>query len=229
MIGGYRYPDTNSNALDNISLQIKSGESIGLIGPSGVGKTTVVDIMLGLIKPISEITLMIFVEDARKFWNTQVAYCKKYFLDDSLRKNIALGVKSKEIDESKINYAIDKARLNNLVSELTDGLNTKIGERGIRLSGGQRQRIALARAFYHQKEVLVMDEATSALDNESEREIVETIKTLKGQKTIFVIAHRLTTVENCDKIYRLGKFKSDKLVDLNRDLLQINKSELINY
>ena len=128
-------------------------------------------------------------------------------MDDSLKKNIALGMDDDQVDMNRLHPAIEKAQLSELVEQLPEGLDNIVGERGIRLSGGQRQRIALARAFYHGRNVLVMDEATSALDNETEREIVEEIQRLKGQKTMIIIAHRHSTVKHCDKIYRLDRGK----------------------
>ncbi|MGA0139306.1 MAG: ATP-binding cassette domain-containing protein [bacterium] len=126
-----------------------------------------------------------------------------FLIDNSLRCNVALGEEESEIDETRLREALRQARLTELVEQLPQGVNTILGERGVRLSGGQRQRVALARAFYHGRNVLVMDEATSALDNETEKEIVAEIQRLKGQKTMIVIAHRLTTVQHCDRIYRL--------------------------
>ena len=138
-------------------------------------------------------------------WRSQVAYLPQqvFLIDNSLRCNVALGEAESEIEESRLQEALHQARLSELVEQLPQGVNTVLGERGVRLSGGQRQRVALARAFYHGRSVLVMDEATSALDNEAEREIVAEIQRLKGQKTMTVIAHRLTTVQHCDRIYRL--------------------------
>ena len=126
-------------------------------------------------------------------------------IDNTLRHNIALGLRNNEIDDLKLKKALQQARLMQLVEQLPDGVNTYIGERGIRLSGGQRQRVALARAFYHERSVLIMDEATSSLDYDTEHEIIEEIKFLKGKKTLIIIAHRLTTLEHCTRIYRLDK------------------------
>ena len=207
----FRYQDAKEYALNNLSINIVKGESIGLIGPSGSGKTTLLDTMLGLLEPESGNILFNNKPLQKRFaaWRANVAYLPQQVLliDNSLACNIALGVPENQINEQNLLSAIKQARLNELVQQLPEGVNTIIGERGVRLSGGQRQRVALARAFYHGRNVLIMDEATSALDNETEREIVEEIKRLKGLKTLIVIAHRLTTVKHCDRIYHLEKGK----------------------
>ena len=204
---GFRYPTTPDWALRDLSLSIKAGESIGIIGESGGGKTTLIDVMLGLLGPqTGRITFNNTpLQQVLPEWHSQVAYLPQeiFIINATLRENIALGVPVNEIDEPRIQAAIGQAKLQGLISGLEDGLGTRLGERGVRLSGGQRQRVALARAFYFARSVLVLDEATSALDNETEREIVDEIRQLKGQKTMIVIAHRLTTVQHCDRIYRL--------------------------
>ncbi len=203
----YHYPNTRQDVLRDLDLEIRAGESIGLIGPSGSGKTTLVDVLLGLLEP--QIGTLKYnghpLQEALSDWRAQVAYLPQqvFLIDNSLRCNVAFGEEESEIDEIRLQEALRKARLTELVEQLPQGVKTILGERGVRLSGGQRQRIALARAFYHGRSVLVMDEGTSALDNETEREIVEEIQRLKGQKTMVVIAHRLTTVQHCDRIYRL--------------------------
>jgi len=203
----YSYPQTKQAALQNLGLEIKVGESIGLVGPSGSGKTTLVDVLLGLLEPQSG--TMEFngqpLQEHLGEWRSQVAYLPQqvFLIDNSLRCNVALGEEESEIDETRLREALRQARLTELVEQLPQGVHTVLGERGVRLSGGQRQRVALARAFYHGRSVLVMDEATSALDNETEKEIVAEIQRLKGQKTMIVIAQRLTTVQHCDRIYRL--------------------------
>ena len=203
----FTYPNARQPVLKTLSLEIRAGESIGLIGPSGSGKTTLVDVMLGLLKPqAGELRYNDRpLQDALAQWRAQVAYLPQqtFLIDDTLRHNVALGVEDTEIDENRVKDALKQARLEQLVDELPEGTDTILGERGVRLSGGQRQRVALARAFYHGRSVLVMDEATSALDNETEREIVEEIRRLKGQMTLIVIAHRLTTVQHCDRICSL--------------------------
>ena len=210
----YQYPNTKQPALQDLSLEIKVGESIGLVGPSGSGKTTLVDVLLGLLEPQSgkmEFNGRPLLENLGE-WCSQVAYLPQqvFLIDDSLRGNVALGEEESEIDEIRLKEALRQARLSELVEQLPQGVNNILGERGVRLSGGQRQRVALARAFYHGRSVLVMDEATSALDNETEKEIVAEIQRLKGQKTMIVIAHRLTTVQHCDRIYRLEQGRITK-------------------
>ena len=203
----YSYPNASIPALQGVDLKVYQGESIGLIGPSGSGKTTLVDVLLGLLEPQSGTIefngkpLLESLDD----WRAQVAYLPQqvFLIDNTLKHNIALGEEDQEIQEERLHQALHQARLAELVEQLPRGVDTMLGERGVRLSGGQRQRVALARAFYHGRSVLVMDEATSALDNETEQDIVAEIQRLKGQKTMIVIAHRLTTVQHCDRIYRL--------------------------
>jgi ATP-binding cassette, subfamily B, bacterial PglK len=207
----YTYPLAKSKALIDVSLEINSGETIGLIGPSGSGKTTLVDMLLGMLEPqkgVIKYNDENIITTINK-WRSQVAYLPQqvFLIDNELRNNVALGVDEETIDERRILEALRQANLSGLVQELPNGVNTQLGERGIRLSGGQRQRVALARAFYHNRNVLVMDEATSALDNDTEQEIVKEIQQLKGKKTMIVIAHRVTTLEHCDRIYELKKGK----------------------
>ena len=196
-------------AIDGVSLTVTAGESIGLIGPSGAGKTTMVDVILGLLYCQAGDILYNGEKLADRLhdWWSCVAYLPQevFLIDASLRQNVALGVKPETIDNRRLNEALARASLTDLVAELPQGAETLVGERGVRLSGGQRQRVALARALYHQREVLVMDEATSALDSETEREIVAEIQRMKGQKTMIVIAHRLSTLQHCDRIYRLER------------------------
>ena len=203
----FRYPSMRKDALNQISLEIRSGESIGLVGPSGSGKTTMVDVLLGMLKP-HEGQIMFNgkpLDTSLAHWRQNVAYLPQqvFLIDSTLRCNVALWLSTNEIDDTRIEEALRKARLLEMVEQLPQGYDTMLGERGVRLSGGQRQRVALARAFYHERSVLVMDEATSALDNETEQEIVEEIKILKGHTTLVVIAHRMSTVQHCDRIYRL--------------------------
>jgi ATP-binding cassette, subfamily B, bacterial PglK len=203
----FKYPNVDKRVLNNITMTISNNESIGLIGPSGSGKTTLVDTLLGLLEPQSGTILYNGkpIRDCLLIWQQQIAYLPQeiFLIDDTLECNVALGIHKTKINIQKVEMALQKARLRELVDELPLGIKTMLGERGVRLSGGQRQRVALARAFYHGRNILVMDEATSSLDNETEREIVEEIKHLKGRKTIIVVAHRLTTVQHCDRIYRL--------------------------
>ena len=204
----FTYQGQQKPALDEINIQIRRGENIGFIGTSGAGKTTLIDLMLGLLKPDSG-QLMYnggpLPPEQLDVWRSQIAYLPQeiFLVDDSLRRNVALGVDAAEIDEELLWSALRQASLEDLVTELPEGLDTEVGENGVRLSGGQRQRVALARAFYHQRNVLILDEATSALDNETESEIVSQVNRLKGDKTFIVIAHRLTTIAHCDRVYRL--------------------------
>jgi ATP-binding cassette, subfamily B, bacterial PglK len=194
--------------IKGLSIKINRGDSIGIMGPSGSGKTTVIDLLLGLLKPTKgsliyndEPILNSNIND----WISQVAYLPQniFLTDDTIRNNIALGILGKDIDDKKLEDSINKSQLSDLIQNLEEGVDTFIGERGVRLSGGQRQRIALARAFYHSRDILIMDESTSALDSETEKEVVSEIQQLKGRKTLIVIAHRLSTLKYCDVIYRI--------------------------
>jgi len=204
----FYYAKSKEKILTDISLKINSGDAIGFIGHSGSGKTTLIDVMLGLL-PVFESGSILY--NGRPLVNhvnelhSHVAYIPQevFLINDTLRNNIALGVEKEGVDEDAVRDAISKSRLDMVVSKFQDGLNTLIGENGIKLSGGQRQRIALARAFYHKRDVLIMDESTSALDNEIEEEVLKEIKRLKRKKTLIVIAHRYTTLRYCDHIYEL--------------------------
>ena len=204
---GLQYETAKKWALKDVSLRIRAGESVGIIGESGSGKTTLVDVMLGLLPP-NEGNVAFNGDpllESLNAWRAQIAYLPQeiFIVDGSLRANIALGVSSGEIDEGKVQSAINQSQLGTLLAGLPAGLDTRLGERGVLLSGGQRQRVALARAFYFGRDVLILDEATSSLDSEAEFEIVNEIKRLKGTKTIIAIAHRLSTLKHCDRLYRL--------------------------
>ncbi len=214
----FKYPKVHINILDNISLNIKSGDSIGIIGASGCGKTTLINLILGLLEPQSgkiSYNGNVLMNNDLDNWRSHIAYLPQqiFLIDDTLRNNVALGVSN--VDEKKLITAINQAQLGDFLANLPNGVDSFIGERGVLLSGGQRQRIALARAFYHDRDVLIMDEATSALDNDTEREVVDEIKRLKGKKTIIVIAHRITTLRFCDVIYKLDNGKIDSHGDYN--------------
>jgi len=203
----YSYPEANKNVLNKINFSINKGDSIGIIGESGAGKSTLVDIILGLFSPSSGV---IQVDDRNiqsnlKGWQKNIGYVPQtcYLIDDSIRNNIAFGIPDANIDENAILKAIKAANLFEFISKLDDGLNTHVGERGVRLSGGQRQRIAIARALYNDPEILILDEATSALDTNTEREVMQSINNLQGVKTLIIIAHRLSTIEKCNKIIQL--------------------------
>ena len=203
----FSYPNSKMKALDNISMEIYPGKSIGLIGSSGSGKTTLVNFILGLMPQDSgSIVFNDFkLADNLAEWRSKIAYLPQdtFLIDSSLKENVALGVPIINIDENLVLDSLNKAKLEDLKNSLPDGINTLMGERGVRLSGGQKQRVAIARAFYHNREILILDEATSALDNKTEQQIVKEIDELKGHKTLVIIAHRLSTVQKCDYIYKL--------------------------
>lgn len=205
----YSYPSSSEIALKNISMFIRKGESIGLIGKSGAGKTTLVDVILGLLTPENgEIRVDgISIINNLRSWQNAIGYIPQsiFLIDDTIKHNIAFGVPDEQIDREKLHQAIQAAQLTELIEELPDGIETILGERGVRLSGGQRQRVGIARALYHEREILVLDEATAALDNETESLVTEAIKSLSGTKTIIIIAHRLSTIAHCDRIYVLEK------------------------
>jgi ATP-binding cassette subfamily C protein len=201
----YNYPGSDEQAMNNVSLTIPKGSAVAFVGPSGAGKTTMVDLLLGLLEPSTGAIKVdgVDIQSQLSAWQRNIGYIPQsiYLADETLRNNIAFGLPDKEIDDVKVMEAVRLAQLEDMVSKLPDGLNTYVGEQGTRLSGGQRQRVGIARALYHNPEVLVMDEATSALDNITEKHITEAIDALKGDRTIIMIAHRLTTVKNCDTLY----------------------------
>ena len=194
-------------ALDGISFTIERGQSVGIVGPTGAGKSTLVDVLLGLLQPTTGRVLIDGepLEGRERAWQRQIGYVSQdvYLLDDSLRRNIAFGVPDGGIDEARLAAAVTQARLDEVVAALPSNLETVIGENGVRLSGGQRQRVAIARALYHDPPVLFFDEATAALDNQTEREVTEAISNVSGTRTVIAIAHRLSTVKNCDKLIYL--------------------------
>ncbi len=205
----YKYKTSEAYALEKLTLRINHGESVGFIGASGAGKSTLIDIILGLLVPETG-EVCVDNENIHKDirnWQDHIGYVPQtiYLTDDSLRRNIAFGLADEEIDDTAIENAIKAAQLEELVKSLPKGVETEVGERGARLSGGQRQRIGIARALYHDPSVLVLDEATSSLDIITEAGVMEAVQALHGAKTIIVVAHRLSTVENCDRLYKLEK------------------------
>jgi ATP-binding cassette, subfamily B, bacterial PglK len=205
----YQYPSASEPSLKAVSMQIKKGQSIGIIGRSGAGKTTLVDLILGLLNPDSgdiKVDGISVYEDLRS-WQNMIGYVPQsiFLIDDTLARNIAFGVPDHLVDHERLQRAIAVAQLEELVERLPEGLDTIIGERGTRLSGGQRQRVGIARVIYHDREILVFDEATSALDSETELLVSEAVKALGGTKTLILIAHRLSTIEHCDCIYMMER------------------------
>lgn len=207
----FHYPDADVDTLKGVSLTIKRGEAIGFIGMSGSGKSTLIDVILGLLHP-QEGKVEVDGKDIAtnlRGWQNKMGYVPQsiFLTDDTIRRNIAFGLSNKEIDENSVWRALREAQLEDLIKSLPKGLETIVGERGIRLSGGQRQRIGIARALYHNPSMLVMDEATSALDTATETEVMESVFKLRGEKTVVIIAHRLSTITRCDRVYELSAGK----------------------
>lgn len=204
----WQYPNADKKVIDGLNMKIEKGLSVAFIGASGAGKTTLADIILGLLKP-QEGNVTLDGKDIRELgreWNNLLGYVPQaaYLIDDTIRNNVAFGVDEKDIDDVRVWSSLSQAQLKEFIESLPHGLDTRIGESGVRFSGGQRQRLAIARALYNNPEILVLDEATSALDNDTERAFIEAIEKLQGEKTMIVVAHRLTTVRNCDIIYEIA-------------------------
>lgn len=211
----FQYPQGKKPVFSDISFQIPKGSFAGIIGQSGAGKTTFVDILLGLLQPTSgsiNVDGKDIFQDIRA-WQANLSYVPQtiYLVDGSVRENIALGIAEKDIDDEKVRKVLKMAELHDFIAQIPEGIHTKVGERGIKLSGGQRQRIGIARALYYEPEVLILDEATSALDNETEKSITETILRLKGTITIIAIAHRVSTLANCDFKIKFNEGKAEIL------------------
>ena len=210
----YKYPGTDVLIFDHADMEIPIGKSVGIVGTSGSGKTTVVDIMLGLLRLQGGRVLADGVDVMGQYasWLKNIGYIPQtiFMIDSSIRKNVAFGYADEDIDDEKVWRALEEAQLDEFVRGLPEGLDTGIGERGIRISGGQRQRIGIARALFEDPEVLVLDEATSALDNETEAAIMDSINRLHGRKTLVIIAHRLQTIEKCDMVYRIENGKASR-------------------
>ncbi|MCI7040907.1 MAG: ABC transporter ATP-binding protein/permease [Lachnospiraceae bacterium] len=203
----FSYNNGQNNVLENINLKIEKGKSVAFIGESGAGKSTLADLILGLLSANSgDIRLdEVSIRKIPNTWSKIIGYVPQsiYLSDTSICENIAFGIESAEIDEEKVKAALRKAELLDFVMELPEGIYTKVGDRGVRLSGGQKQRIGIARALYHDPQILILDEATSALDNETEKAVMEAIDSLHGKMTLIIIAHRLSTIKNCDVIYEI--------------------------
>lgn len=207
----FKYPESEKWILKQASLEIKRNSSVAFVGASGAGKTTAADIILGLLEP-QEGQILVDNTDIRTnmaAWHEKIGYIPQtiYLMDDTIKANIAFGVDVSKVDEERIHTVLKEAQLDEFIAQLPDGINTEIGDRGVKLSGGQRQRIGIARALYRNPEVLVLDEATSALDNDTEKEVMEAIDSLHGTRTLIVIAHRLSTIKSCDEIYEVGNGK----------------------
>ncbi len=210
----FAYPGTDKNIFTDAHMEVKRGQSVGIMGPSGAGKSTIVDILLGLLHAqkgsITWDGQNIF--DDYEAWLSQIGYIPQsiYLVDESIRDNIAFGIDADKIDEKRIWEVLEEAQLKEFIEELPDGLDTTIGDRGVRISGGQRQRIGIARALYHDPEILVFDEATSALDNDTEKAVMDAVNSFHGKKTMVIIAHRLNTIAKCDVIYKVD---GEKIVE----------------
>lgn len=203
----WKYEQQKKEVLNDVSIRIQKGQAIAFIGASGSGKTTLADIILGLLKPQQGCVMMDDVDifTIPNSWSKLVGYVPQsvYLIDDTIRKNVVFGIEDNLIDEDFVWKSLEQAQIKEFVEKLPNGLDTIVGERGIKFSGGQKQRIAIARALYNQPEILVMDEATAALDNETETAVMESIDALQGQVTMIIVAHRLTTIRNCDVIYEI--------------------------
>lgn len=213
----YSYPNTDKLILDKADMRIPIGKSVGIIGPSGAGKTTAVDILMGLLG-VQGGKITCGGRDVMEnygSWLSHIGYIAQniYLTDDPIRDNVAFGVNREDIDDQRIWEVLEEAQMKEFVESLPEGLDTSVGERGVRISGGQRQRLGIARALYHNPEILVFDEATSALDTETETAIMEAIDKFHGRKTMIIIAHRLRTIENCDMIFKVegGKIEETTL------------------
>ena len=210
----FHYPDSDKNIFTDAHMVVPKGKSVGIMGSSGAGKSTIVDILLGLLHAQEGQITCDGVDIFKNYesWLAQIGYIPQsiYLIDESIRENIAFGIDADKIDEKRIWEVLEEAQLKEFIEELPEGLDTTIGDRGIRLSGGQRQRIGIARALYHDPEILVFDEATSALDNETEAAVMEAVNSFHGKKTMVIIAHRLNTIEKCDIIY---KVENEKIVE----------------
>lgn len=210
----WKYPAVEAYVLENISLDIRKGQAVAFVGKSGAGKTTLADVILGLLKPQNGCIKIdgIDIENISGESSRLVGFVPQNanLLDDTVRRNVAFGIEDGEIEDSLVWRALEQAQMKEIIEELPYGLDTEIGERGVRFSGGQRQRFAIARALYNNPDILILDEATSALDTETENAVMDAIDALQGHKTLIIIAHRLTTIKNCDVIYEIKDGKAFK-------------------
>ena len=204
----YRYPNTTNDVLSDVNIMIEDGASVGFVGPSGAGKSTIADVILGILTPTEgKVTYGgMNVHEHPLEWSKKLAYIPQaiFLADETIRSNVAFGIDEDKIEEDKVWKALEEAQLDDFVRSLPEGLDTMVGERGVRLSGGQRQRIGIARALYGDPQILVLDEATSALDQETEAAVMDAIERLRGRKTLLIIAHRLSTIENCNIIFKVS-------------------------
>jgi ABC-type multidrug transport system fused ATPase/permease subunit len=203
----FQYSGAEKPVIEDFTLDIPKNSSVAFVGPTGCGKTTLADLVTGLLKPTSGKVLVDGADIAGNLrsWRRKIGYVPQFIflLDDTVRANVAFGVPESEFDDARVVECLKLAQIYDFVSELSNGIEHVVGENGIQLSGGQRQRIGIARALYNDPEVLILDEATSALDNETEQAFIDALRTLKGKLTMIMIAHRMTTVENCDDVVRL--------------------------
>lgn len=219
----YRYPNKDVDVLTDVNFEIPTGKSVGLVGPSGAGKSTIADVILGILSP-TEGKVMYGNMDVHQHpikWSKKLAYIPQqiFLADESIRSNVAFGIDEEDIQDEQVWRALEEAQLADFVKSLPEGLDTMVGERGARLSGGQRQRIGIARALYGDPEILVLDEATSALDGETEAAVMEAIDSLQGRKTMIIIAHRLTTISNCQIVF---KVENGKITDYTEEFHKNN-------
>jgi len=217
----FRYNESSEFIFKKIDLEIIQGETIGIVGESGKGKTTLINIILGLLKPTEgKITVdKTDIFESLENWQKKIGYVSQdvFLTDDTIKKNIAFGFNEDEIDEKKIELTLKKANLEEFIKNLDNGINTKIGEFGDRISGGQRQRIAIARALYNDPDILILDEFTNSLDNTTEEKIVNEISNIKEKRTLIIIAHRFSTLKNCDHVYKLENKAIKKVSQLNEN------------
>lgn len=210
----FTYPNTEKPIFTDAHMEVHKGQSVGIMGPSGAGKSTIVDILLGLLHAQKGTITCdgVNIFDDYASWLGKIGYIPQaiYLIDESIRDNIAFGIDADKIDDKRIWEVLEEAQLKEFVEELPDGLDTTIGDRGVRISGGQRQRLGIARALYHNPEILVFDEATSALDGDTEKAVMDAVNSFHGRKTMVIIAHRLNTIAKCDVIY---KVENEKIVE----------------